>query len=209
MRSWTLAATLAVAVAVLVPPTAASAQLGAIKKKLEARKDSLKKATGGRIETSAGTVIDSVADKTGRKADTVVTRTGNTLTGAVEAADRAVVNAVTGKKESGIAKQFATGRVVLTDLQFAADGSLESASLPAIRELAALMKRAADAWAIEVHTAPAADAQPRSDARAKALKAALVAEGADAGRVWARGSGATQAPTAPTPADRVELTRMQ
>lgn len=154
-----------------------------------------------------GRGVDSTMDRVGRVADTTTERIVGVADTAVARSGRGVGRAVKG--ESALARQLTGGRAVITTIRFAPDGSLDPSSKGVVRELASLLKGREDAWALESHTDERADAQAISDARARSLKAALVAEGVSATQVWARGYGASRAATAGVPADRIEVTRMQ
>lgn len=154
-----------------------------------------------------GRGVDSTMERVGRAADTTTERIVGVADTAVARGGRGVGRAVKG--EGALARQLANGRAVITTIRFAPDGSVDPSSKGAVRELASLLKGREDAWALESHTAARADAQAISDTRARALKAALVAEGVSATQVWARGYGASRAPVAGAPEERIEVTRMQ
>lgn len=209
-RFFVLAAIAAAALS-LTPQTARAQILGRIKEQASSKLKEKKKAADERVLNATGEVVDSVAEKSARGIDSAVTKTSNVLTTAVDRTEQSVAGAFSGLGgENALAKQHAAGHVVLSDLQFADDGSVMPASSGTIRALARLMKDGTDAWMVEGHVAAGAGDQVLSDHRAKTIKAALVAEGVDAGRVWARGFGSSRPPTdAATLADRVEIVRMQ
>ena len=200
------------AVAISLAPRPASAQiLGRIKQQTTDKLKEKKKAADDKVVAATGKVVDSVAEKSARGVDSAVTKTSNALTTAVDRTEQTVVSVFrSGGSESALAKQLAVGHVVLTDLRFANDGSIEPASLDLVRSLAKLMKESTDTWIVEGHVAAGAGDQVLSDHRATTIKAALVEQGLDATRVWARGFGSTRPSTdASIPADRIEVVRMR
>ena len=230
MRLVLMASTLAVVASTLGTPTPARAQIWKRVKekatekivdrtvdKVKERRDRADSAVTARAERSVdstanlvGRGVDSTMERAGRVVDTTTDRVVGVADTAVARGGRTVTRAAKGAKgESALERQLAAGRAVITAIRFAADGSLEKSSAGTVRELATLIKGRTDAWALESHTAARPDAQAVSDARSRALKAALVAEGVSASQVWARGYGASSPPSAGVPADRIELTRMQ
>ena len=195
----------------LVPRTAGAQILGRIKQQTTEKLKEKKKAADDKVVTATGTVVDSVAEKSARGVDSAVTKSSNVLTSAVDKTEKGVASMIKGgSSESALAKQLAAGQVVLTDIQFADDGTVAVASLPTIRTLAKLMKEGTDMWAIEGHAIAGPGDQPLSAFRANAVKTKLVEEGVAAARVWARGFGSTRpAAGATAPSDRIEIVRMQ
>ena len=200
------------AVAIALTPMAARAQvLDRIKKQATDKLKEKKQAADERIVTATGEVVDSVAEKSARGIDSAVTKTSNVLTTAVDRTEQGVVSVFrSGGGESALRNQLAAGHVVITDIQFADDGTVSPASQGVVRSLAKLLAEGTEAWMIEGHVAAGAGDQVLSDHRAKTIKSALVDEGVDPSRVWARGFGSTRPATAESvPADRIELVRMQ
>jgi outer membrane protein OmpA-like peptidoglycan-associated protein len=209
LRLFILAAIAAVAVS-LAPRPASAQLLGRIKQQTTDKLKEKKKEADDKVVAATGKVVDSVAEKSARGVDSAVTKGTNALSTAVDRTEQAVAGAVKGGNgESALAKELATGHVVLTDIRFADDGSIAPASLGTIRTLAKLMKETTDTWVVEGHMAATTGDQVLTDSRAKAIKAALVDAGVDASHVWARGFGSTRPPaTAGALADRIEIVRM-
>ena len=210
LRLFILAAVAAVAMS-LAPRAAHGQLLGRIKQQTTDKLKEKKKEADEKVLAASGKVVDSVAEKSARGVDSVVTKGSNALSTAVDRTEQTVAGVLKGAAgESALQKEIAAGHVVLSDIRFADDGTVAPASLGVVRSLAKLMKASTDTWVVEGHVAAGADDQMRSDGRAKAIKAALVAEGVDASRVWARGFGSTRPPAGPNvPADRIEIVRMQ
>jgi outer membrane protein OmpA-like peptidoglycan-associated protein len=115
-----------------------------------------------------------------------------------------------GGSERELEAALAAGHVVLDDLAFDADGALSSSSRGTVRALAKALGKTTDVWMVEGHVAAGTEADAISEARTKAVKAALVEAGVDPSRVWARGLGASRPPSDPSAsAERIELVRMQ
>lgn len=210
-RSFLMAALVAV-FAVLVGASQADAQvLKKIRERTKAKVAEKVEKTEERMLDATGEVVDSVAEKSARGADTVVTRSGDALTGAVDRTEEAVTSVFRrGGSRSELARALEAGHVVLDDLAFEPDGALSASSLGTVRALARALAETADVWVVEGHLAPGAGADERSESRAKAVKAALVEAGVAPSRVWARGFGASRPPTgSSTAAERIELVRMQ
>lgn len=211
MLRFIVLAAIAAAALSLTPQVARAQILGRIKEQAQGKLKEKKKAADERILHATGEVVDSVAEKSARGIDSVVTKSSNVMTTAVDRTEQTVAGVIKGVAgDNALAGQVAAGHVVLTDLRFADDGSVMPASSGTLRALARLMKDGTEAWMVEGHVAAGAGEQVLSDHRAKTIKAALVAEGVDAGRVWARGFGSSRPPAdADTPADRIEIVRMQ
>ena len=209
LRFFLLAAVATVAIS--LAPRGASAQiLDRIKQQTADKLKDKKKAADDKVVGAAGQVVDSVAEKSARGVDSAVTRTSNTLNAAVDRTEQTVSGAFKGGGENALAKQLAAGRVVLTDIRFAEDGTLTAASLETVRTLAKLMKAGTDTWVIEAHVVAGAGDQPLSEQRARVIKGSLIEEGMEMSRIFARGLGSTRpAGGAGAPADRIEILRMQ
>ena len=204
-------AAMAIAAMSLAPRSAGAQILGRIKQQTADKLKDKKKAADEKILNATGTVVDSVAEKSARGVDSAVTKGSSALTTAVDRTEQGVASLLKGGGgESALARQLAAGHVMLTDIRFAEDGSIEAASQATLRSLAQLMKQGTDAWVIEGHVAAGANDQALSETRAKAIKALLVENGVEANRVWTRGFGSTRpAAGATAPSDRFEIVRMQ
>ena len=210
LRYVVLAAVAALAIS-LAPSTSRAQVLGRIKQQAADKLKEKKKAADDKVVTAAGSIVDTVAEKSARGVDSVVTRGSGALTTAIDRTEQVVAGAFrSGGSEAELAKQLVAGHAVLADVQFGADGSVLPASLGTLRTLAKLLKEGAETWIIESHVSPGPGDQALSDSRARTIKGLLVEEGVDPSRVWARGSGSTRAATTTaTPSDRIELVRMQ
>ena len=209
LRFFVLAAIATIAVS-LAPRNASAQILGRIKQQTTEKLKEKKKAADDKVVGAAGQVVDSVAEKSARGVDSVVTKTSNTLNAAVDKTEQTVAGAFKGDGENALARQLAAGHVVLTDIRFMPDGTVDPASLETIRSLAKLMKAGTDTWVIEAHVAAVADDQALSEQRARVIKGTLVEEGVDMSRIFARGFGSTRpAAGATAAADRIEIVRMQ
>ena len=209
LRFFVLAAIATIAVS-LAPRNASAQILGRIKQQTTEKLKEKKKAADDKVVGAAGQVVDSVAEKSARGVDSVVTKTSNTLNAAVDKTEQTVAGAFKGDGENALARQLAAGHVVLTDIRFTPDGTVDPASLETIRSLAKLMKAGTDTWVIEAHVAAVADDQALSERRARVIKGTLVEEGVDMSRIFARGFGSTRpAAGATAAADRIEIVRMQ
>lgn len=180
----------------------AEAQLiGRIRKHVEARLDSTKRKTEDHVVEATGTVVDSATAKTGRGVDTAVAKGTNVVGAVVDRTGDVVAGMVRrGGPDAALARQFATGRVVLADVRFTPNDAVARGSEPTFRALAKLLASAPGPYVVQASATDRASA----DRRAKAVKAGLVAAGVDASRLFALGQ------TADSPAaERVELARMQ
>jgi outer membrane protein OmpA-like peptidoglycan-associated protein len=110
-----------------------------------------------------------------------------------------------------------TGRLVLPEIQFeGARDTLTVAADSVIRRISRALSEVPDAFLIEAHTAPTADAAAdlsRTDRRAAAVKARLVAYGISPTRLITMGYGATKAPRQspdghPVSRNRIEVSRI-
>lgn len=209
LRLFIIAAMAAVAIS-LAPRNAGAQILDRIKQQTADKLKDKKKAADEKLLTATGAVVDSIAEKSARGVDSAVTKGSNLLANAVDRTEQGVAAMLKGGGESALAKQVAAGHVTLANIHFADDGTMEPGSQAMIRALAKQLKQSEDMWIIEAHVAAGPGDQALSEHRAKAVKAMLIENGMDAGRVFARGLGATRpAPGAPAPGDRFEIVRMQ
>ena len=220
MRSFHLAAAL-LGAAFLLGARPAAAQFGVmdrIKKEAADKVAARKRQADSAMVARAGKTVDSTLEKTGRGVDTAVARVGTVADTALNRSERGVKSLAPGRHTDESARLAADladdGRVVLDSLRFAASGALDPASRGEVRALAALIRQTTGPLLVEGHVAPAGGAaseQARSEARAKAMKAALVEEGVDASRLFVMALGASRPPAAGAhhAADRIEISRMQ
>jgi outer membrane protein OmpA-like peptidoglycan-associated protein len=109
----------------------------------------------------------------------------------------------------------ASGRVVVPELRFAPSGdTLLAAAAPAVRRVGRVLLAVPGSILIEAHTASTHDVtadQARSDRRAAAVKARLVAVGVPASCLFTVGVGGTKAKSTTRGADpeRIELSRLK
>ena len=211
------------AAAVLIGTRPANAQGGVwkrIKQEAASKIIARKLKTDSTLVTRAGTAVDSTLGKTGRGVDTLVSKTANATDTLLNRSERGVKGLVAGARpgdDAGarLAADFADdGRVVLGDLRFKSDDALDPASRETVDALAKLLASTTGAFLVEGHVVAGggtAKEQARSEAHAKAVKAALVAQGVDATRLFTMGFGATRpgAPGTPAGHDRIEVARMQ
>lgn len=198
----------------LLGPGHAEAQiLRKIKEQAKAKIDEkVVKKTEERVLERSSQVVDSATEKTARGVDTVVTRSGNAANRAIEGTEN-VISALVKKDDTdaAIARQLAAGRLVLTEVRFAADGPLDSAAYRMIRRVAKAIGETTGPFLIEGHVGDSAgaSAQAISEARARAVKAYLVAEGVAADRLFVMGFGTSRPPAGQGGVDRIEVARMQ
>ena len=209
-----------VSTALLIAARPAAAQFGVIKtiKRQAADKVAEKKQKAdSAIVARAGKTVDSTLEKSGRGVDTAVAKIGSATDTVLNRSERGVKSLAGGRKageDARIAADLADdGRVVLDGLHFSGDSLVEAASRGPVRALAKLIRQSAGPFLIEGHVAPAggtAQEQTRSEAHARAVKAALVEEGVESSRLFVIALGASRPPAAGAHAavERVEISRM-
>ena len=219
MRTRTLVGTALLGAVMLLAGRPAAAQLGVlgkIKKEAAEKIATRKKQTDSAVVARAGKTVDSTLEKTGRGVDTAVAKVGSATDTVLNRGERGVKGLAGSRRADEGARLAADladdGRVVLEGLRFAPDGALDPASRATVRALAKLVGGTTGAFLVEGHVLSSGDAaadQLRAESQAKAVKAALIAEGVDASRLFAMAIGSSRAPAAGHAAERVEVARMQ
>lgn len=202
LRSLMLAVCLTVGLAGAPRPADAQIRImDRVRERAKARLDSTRQKTEDHVVEATGTVVDSAAAKTGRGVDTVVTKSTNVVGTVVDRTSDVVAGMVKrGGPDAELARQFATGRVVLAGVRFTPDDAVARGSESTFRALAKLLASAQGPYVVQASATDAAAA----GRRARAVKASLVAAGVDASRLFALGQSVGDAA-----AERVELARMQ
>jgi outer membrane protein OmpA-like peptidoglycan-associated protein len=199
----------------LLAPSSAGAQVWkAIKQRATEKAEARKARTDSAIIARTSRTMDSTLEKTGRGVDSATDRIASLADSAVSKTEQGVTGMV--KRRPGDADPLAAdladdGRIVLAALRFTADDQLAPGSEALLAQLAQLLGAQSGAFLVEGHVAAgaAADADRlRSERRAAAVKARLVAAGVPAARLFVMGAGATPAVGA-APPDRIEIARMQ
>jgi outer membrane protein OmpA-like peptidoglycan-associated protein len=221
MRKLDVVAAALLGAVVLFGARPAAGQLGVmdrIRKEAAEKAAARKRQADSALVARAGKAVDSTLEKTGRGVDTAVAKVGSVTDTAINRSERGVKSIAGARHSDADAQLFADfaddGRIVLDGLRFSAEGALDDGSRGRIRALAKLIARTPGSFLIEGHVAPGGSAaadQSRSEAHARAVKAALVEEGVDASRLFVLALGASRPPAAGAQgaAERVEVSRMQ
>jgi outer membrane protein OmpA-like peptidoglycan-associated protein len=203
---------------VLAPSPAGAQVWKAIKQKATEKAEARKARADSAIIARTSRTMDSTLEKAGRGVDSATDRVASLADSAVSKTEQGVTSVV--KRRPGETDRLAAdladdGRIVLAELRFTPDDQLAPGSEALLRQLAQLLGAQTGAFLVEGHVAPgtAADAdRQRSERRAAAVKAQLVAMGMPAARLFAIGAGSAPAaagPAGPPPPDRIEIARMQ
>lgn len=219
MRTSKFVAAALVGGVVLLGARPAAAQFGVmdrIRKEAAEKAAARKRQADSAVVARAGKTVDSTLEKTGRGVDSAVAKVGSVADTALNRGERGV-KSIAGARRSDedaqLAADFADdGRVLLAGLRFAGDGALDPASRGRLRALAKLINQSAGSFLIEGSVAPGggnAAEQARSEAQARAVKAALVENGVAGSRLFVLALGASRPPAGQGAAERVEVSRMQ
>ena len=204
---------------VLAPPPAGAQVWKAIKQRATEKVEARKAKADSAILARTSRTMDSTLEKAGRGVDSATDRVASLADSAVSKTEQGVTSVV--KRRPGDGDRLAAdladdGRLVLAELRFTPDDQLAPGAEALVGQLAQLLGAQTGAFLVEGHVAagaaPDADRQ-RSERRAAAVKARLVAAGVPAARLFAIGAGSAPASAAgaagaPAP-DRIEIARMQ
>ncbi len=175
--------------------------------------------------TKTGEVVDSSLAPASRGADTAMAKAGAAADTGMNAAERGVTGAVKGlggfarglrggggaKDAATLRKELATGRTMLTALEFKKGGDkLDKKADAALKELAGALLAETGVFLIESHTADAKNATENhalAHRRSGAVKARLVELGVPATRLLAVGIASGNKPAKDVPATRIEIAR--
>ena len=208
------------AIAATTTPSTADAQrvLTRIKEQASKRFEERKAQLDSTVLKTASETVDSMLEKTGRGAEAVVNKAASVADTTLNRTERGISNLGKGGDEGDdLRAELATGRAVVPGIEFAPGSpQLLPSSESAVSRLAKVIQAASGPYVIEAHTdsvGGAAASQALSEQRAAAVKAALVAAGVPAARLFAMGLG-TSRPMASggggTASNaRVEIARMQ
>ncbi len=200
---------LALILLVLSTPPSVEAQLwDRIKSKSAERLKAHKAQADSAVEKTAVGAVDSTLEKTGRGVDSVMTATNRVVATTLNGIEGAAYSLFQGdrKKSDALAHALASGSLVLREIEFEKSSpQLSPKGQQVLEQLAEAVRATPGTFLIEGYTDALGDStatRALSDHRAAAVKASLVAAGIPAGRLFARGGGAT------APA-RIELSRIQ
>jgi outer membrane protein OmpA-like peptidoglycan-associated protein len=190
-----------------------------IKQRAKQRADARKKKLDSTMVQSAGQVIDSSVEKTGRGVDAVVNTAGtvvDTVLNKTEHGVSGVFNQRDGDAAGKLAAQLAKyGRAVVPELEFQAKSdTLTPAGERVVKQLATALQAIPGVFLIEGYTEPGSDPgadQALSERRAEAVKERLVVLGIPVTRLFRIGYGATRPLVngATTILARIEVAKMQ
>jgi outer membrane protein OmpA-like peptidoglycan-associated protein len=212
-----LLATVALGAAMLCPATASAQLLARVKAQAAERVKQTRSRADSTVMTTTGRLADSTFGKTDRavsKAATAVSSAADTALNRTERGVGSAVHGLRGQSDGDVVDAgLATGHLALREPAFApGSAELPAAALDRVRTIARALLAGTGTYLVEGHAFDGADAaanQALSERRAAAMKAALVAAGVPAGRLFATGYGATRPPSDGGAPSRIELTRMQ
>ena len=184
----------------------AQGQLFGRMKEMAARK--LAEATAERVAKATragGATIDSTVDRGGRKFDSAVVHTGESLRATVKSESAGeVVPPGDSVGVSRLANDLASGRLALDALRFDDGDRLDAASSASLRSVARAMKGTSGGYVVKVKVSASVGAQQLADRRAAAIRSILLAEGIEGERLYSAGSGSTGAASS-----RAEILRIK
>ena len=204
---------LVVAFALAAPAADGQSIVKRIKEDAARKAEARKAAAEEKAAATAGRMVDSSLEKTGRGVDATVTKVGTVVDTAMNRTERGISGVFGDGDSDKIASDLSSGRAVVRSLEWVDEGAeLTAESAKSVKRIARVMKSTEFIYLIESHTEPLGDpaaGHNLSEQRAAALKALLVAEGVPPGRIFALALGATRPATDGGAAERIEIARMQ